>query len=137
MREIVFRGKRVDTGEWIYGSLVEEPHGNPSISDHSSVTYSRYEVDPDTVSQYVGLPDKRGTKTFEDDIIREDFDPSGFEDPRDAVEISIVSFQNGAFGFRPLTDEWQTFAEYPKMQYVVIGNTTDTPELIKGTNHVR
>ena len=54
MREILFRGKRADNGEWVYGSLITE----------------RNLIDDETVGQFTGLTDKNGTKIFEGDILR-------------------------------------------------------------------
>lgn len=79
MREILFRGKRIDNGEWVEGYLWI---GNDScyiISNNRGITYyekeSRVmafasEVDPETVCQYTGLTDKGSRKIWENDIIR-------------------------------------------------------------------
>ena len=55
MREIKFRGKRLDNGEWLYGSLVIL-NGRYFIFDDAN----RHEVDPTTVGEFTGLKDKNG-----------------------------------------------------------------------------
>jgi hypothetical protein len=80
MREILFRGKRVDNGEWVTGDMVSINGETfiycvPVISTSESGKTGRfgvsgYEVDPSTVGEYTGLTDKEGlTKIFEYDII--------------------------------------------------------------------
>lgn len=69
MREILFKAKRLDNGEWVYWNKFGE-YTEPFISEidiHSHV--SEYEVDPETLGQYTGLTDKNGVKIFEGDVI--------------------------------------------------------------------
>lgn len=65
-REILFRGKRVDNGEWVYGFLIQYENGW-FICNFIGDAY-QYEVDPSTVGQLTGLKDKNGKEIYEGDV---------------------------------------------------------------------
>ena len=108
MHEILFKGKRVDNGEWIEGgyfkwvNVWEEEQ--PLILVKTETGFSYNEVDPETVGQYIGVNDENGRKIFEGDIV--EFTSHPFE----ITNIGVVTFEGGCFGIEYLlSGKWKTF----------------------------
>lgn len=120
MREILFRGKRLDNGEWAES---EYPYGTMSCG------VVRHDFDHNTIGQYTGLTDKCGTKIFEGDIVRYN----------DTIHKVIFCTINGSafFGITmPDRGEiWNFDGITCANKMEVIGNIHDDPELIGGTNN--
>lgn len=80
MREILFRGKRIDNGEWcigFYSQVADESDGGARVKHtivvptfKTQIGFLMYEVDPSTIGQYTGLT-ANGKKIFEGDIVQE------------------------------------------------------------------
>lgn len=136
MREILFRGKTVCDGDWIYGGITWNP-SRKKMFIHSD--FEDGEVIPKTVGQYTGLTDKNGTKIFEGDIVK----------IIDGKEIFIAAVKFGDYNqpdkilkthigfyfdianlasYRKDMGYWfgKTFSEIE-----VIGNIHDNPELLE------
>ena len=113
MREILFKGKRVDNGEWVYGFLVKM-WGQYHIVDQNNEN-SAYMIEPESVGQYTGLTDKNGKKIFEGDIVESPHGTQGF-----------IEWQNAECAFLVnIGDDWQTMDDCP---YEVVGNIYDNKE---------
>lgn len=134
MREILFRGKRTDNGEWVEGNLFYDVDLEQAQIFYFEYSYSeggleRAEcaeiVAPDTVGQYTGLTDKYGKKIFEGDIVN--------------FKTTAYYFKNCRIKYRSCYGRYCAIDnhgyEYPMdetFEYEVIGNIHDNPELMKG-----
>jgi len=127
MRDIIFRGRRQDNGEWAEGSLDNYDAEHPRILLKDRSDLWNLAVFPETVGQFTGLTDKNGKRIFEGDIIRtKEFCIKGTLYNDHNYE---VVFRNGCFMLskkRRVTHGvgvWQGIGE-------VIGNIHENPELI-------
>lgn len=127
MREIKFRGKRLDNGEWIYGSLLvshfkDDKKERYFITQFSGNYTFEHEVDPATVGQYTGLKDKNGKEICEGDILTDKYESIGTVDWYNAG--FVVNFGDvDIFQIADCFDE--------SYQMWLIGNIHDNPELLK------
>ena len=135
MREILFRGKRVDNGEWIQGDLVQFlPHGIVRIVTQEP-PYKDAEVDSDTVGQFTGLTDKNGRKIFEGDIIHLEYSQVFFGGVYFGEYTAEVSYKEGCFITDGMNngDEIETpLSGFDNDEVEIIGNIHDNPELLGG-----
>lgn len=76
-RKIKFRG-RIKSGKWIYGDLVHI-EDRCYIFDHGCNvdSYDRYEVDKDTVGEFIGISDHDASELYEGDIVAMDYNICG------------------------------------------------------------
>ena len=139
MREILFKGKRIDNGEWVEGYYTESKGktfigidisiGIDDIFEVFCTPVIRWlEVDPETLCQFTGLYDKNGNKIWENDILMAHLDESYPEDVTyETVEWGVagwVAHETGSTN-REYLDEFDT------EHFEVVGNIFDNKELLQ------
>jgi hypothetical protein len=143
MREILFRGKRVDNGEWDEGYLSEDTICSAVNTYVAFVICKKpkgvyddewYEIDPDTIGQYTGLTDKNGKMIFEGDIVHqynEGLDNEYLYDLR--ADVGRVFWHQEATRFlrtsKLFPDNCPEICAH--CEYEVVGNIYDNPELLE------
>ena len=131
-REILFRGKRIDNGEWMEGYVSKYFDGFKTATciawpTRETITGSLcYDVDPATVGQYTGLTDKNGKKIFEGDVM--EFDAYGLH------YKGVVSFVDGNFCVMCNRPTASPFLDSAIKQHdaICVGNTHDNYAFLEG-----
>lgn len=131
MREIKFRGKRLDNGEWVYGDYHHRAGGVHCIIDmqpdfQGKVVYVVIQVDADTVSQFTGHHDLNDKRIYEGDIVKfTAHDALGNElgNQQGVVNFKFGSYLIGGYNMYDilLNDD----------EAEIVGNIHDNPELLK------
>lgn len=124
-----YRGKRQDNGEWVCGNLTVWSDGSASIDKESTETSPLYAVVEETVGQGSTVLDKNGVEMYEGDIVY------GAAHWLERYKPAVVTFRNGSFGLlwhRGGVEEFNPFTSLCNVEYEVVGNIYDNPELMKG-----
>lgn len=136
MREILFRGKRKDNGEWVEGSLLRgafyyDDREMWTIVPTDNVFYPRCEISsyeevvPETVGQFTGLLDKNGTKIFEGDVVKCQDIVGKIDWNKTHLSFTILS-KNTDGGM-----QYYYIEEGLCDNMTVIGNIHDNPEMLE------
>lgn len=125
----LYRGKRVDNGEWVDGDLIHRQIWGCAlaiirISDDGFEHYEEYEVIPESVGQFTGLTGKNGNKIFEGDIVKVTTGIEGYKSTyHSAIQEVKYNAESGIAVFLP-------FDNSDMVEVEVIGNIYDNPELL-------
>ena len=140
MREILFKAKSLDNGEWVEGSYAYVEHlGEHFILSSEKVdmgfdicfTTSQYRIDENTLCQYTGLTDKNGHAIWENDIIRhEDLTNGRYIFREQPMKNSYIKWNK----FETRFERNDGGSLYYSKKVEVVGNIFDNPELLEGVN---
>lgn len=134
MREILFKAKRIDNGEWVEGYYRADPDADvhficgwdyyPSENGLEREPFE-YEIDPGTLCQYTGLFDKNGKKIWENDNV------DTFEESSKEILRNVVKFKDGCFKVFKKHYLSMYLDSYEKNDLKAVGNIFDNPELLE------
>ena len=130
MREIKFRGKSIETGEWIYGYYVYTNDRHRIIYEDYEGFYCEEEVDPETVGEYISLKDKAGREIYEGDILKLVL-VDWSDVPEDIFTVSSEQFVEDVCYLKAIIAN-AIEVESQTDCIEVIGNIYDNPELLEG-----
>lgn len=139
-REILFKAKRINNGEWVerYIFKLKTTSKEYKVKDRYFIftgefdvtglfpDFIRYEVDPSTICQCAGLTDKNNKKIWENDIVKT------YEASSKEYLTNIVKYYKGSFKVFKKHYLSMYISKYELKDLEVIGNVFDNPELLEG-----
>ena len=133
-REIKFRGKRIDNGEWVYGNLVLTAYGCYIIPQNIYADrMPQFSVDPKTVGQFIGFRGKNEREIFEGDILQYPDAYQCGEDWEETLSVGEIEWDENQAQFtvsnRQSIDLESLFDDIDEAE--VIGNIYENPELLE------
>ena len=144
-REIKFRGKRIDNGEWVYGNYAFHKFPLSTDVDHMIIVdgLKPYTIDPETLGQYIGIKDAISKEKYEGDIVKITFNTNLSDKP---FYIGVIEYRDDqdypAFDLNPWIDCEMNALSWLKSEsdesvttYEVIGNIHDHPHLLEEANN--
>lgn len=141
MRDLLFRAKRTDNGEWVEGSYVHlylNRHyiftGKLDLTQHNykgRIGFECFEVNPETVGQYTGVNDFNGAKIFEGDIVQ--FSLIECHGCHGIKQFGCVEFYAGEFYMVFASGEETFMSSLSDDDYIyeIVGNIYDNPGTLK------
>ena len=124
----LYRGKRIDNGEWVVGNRIDAPDGRVAISETSGDWTGFYECIPSTICQCIGLKDKNGKLIWENDIVKdknENLYKAFWQD--NYYQFSWICIKSNSL---PVGAKWD-FYSIKSFEIEVIGNVFDNPDLLE------
>ena len=145
MREILFKAKRVDNGEWVdgylfdngfdgeekkyfIGGLIIEKYNGTACDEWDITGIDFYEIDPETLCQFTGLCDKNGKKIWENDILTAHLDESY---PEDATYVAVEWNVAGWVTHEAGSTDREYLDEFDLEHFEVVGDIFDNKELLQ------
>jgi uncharacterized phage protein (TIGR01671 family) len=127
-----FRGKRVDTGEWVVGYLfgvnaILQFDSTYTVTSMGTIVHGIVEVIPESVGQWTGLVDRHGKEIFEDDILRNITNPLVDNEPF----LICYDTQEGMWMWFDKNEEGDSFSWAIAKHSEIIGSNHDNPELME------
>lgn len=139
--EILFRGRRIEDSEWIYGKSIFNEDDYFEIFEKKEILFAGKKlngiwniVDKETVCEYTGLKDSFGNRIFEGDILRIHWIVEGREP---VYEFAKVSFEKGEYRLiwinsKTIKSVYGTLS-FHNNRSKIIGNIFENPEFLEGT----
>lgn len=132
MREILFKAKQINNGEWVEGYYQKKYDflGKRHLILHANgcARWECVEIDPETLCQFTGLCDKNGKRIWENDILMAHLDESYPEDVTyETVEWNVA----GWVGHETGSVDRQYLNKFDLEHYEVVGNIFNNPELLQ------
>lgn len=145
MREILFKAKRIDNGEWVegylfdngfdgeekkyfIGGLIIEKYNGTACDEWDITGIDFYEIDPETLCQFTGRCDRYGNKIWENDILMAHLDESYPEDVTyETVEWNVAGWVTHEAG----STDREYLDDFDMEHFEVVGNIFDNKELLQ------